>query len=128
MRFVALPKICDILRRYRSLTRCWAWKPCTSLARNLKEYTFFEYQANEALHLSEREREVFLHCLNEIQAELERGIDRLTRRLIVSNIEILLDHLLRFYERQFITREIANSDLLARFERLPVSLRMRSPK
>lgn len=90
----------------------------TSLARNLKEYTFFEYQANEALHLSEREREIFLHCLGEIQSELEHGIDRLTRRLIVSNIEILLDHLLRFYERQFITREITNSDLLSRFEQL----------
>ncbi|MBR1552052.1 MAG: AraC family transcriptional regulator [Muribaculaceae bacterium] len=90
----------------------------TSLVRHLKEYTFFEYQANEALHLSERERETFLHCLGEIQSELEHGIDRLTRRLVVSNIEILLDHLLRFYERQFITREITNSDLLTRFEKL----------
>ena len=90
----------------------------TSLARNLREYTFFEYQANEALHLSERERESFLHCLGEIQSELEHGIDRLTRRLVVSNIEILLDHLLRFYERQFITREVTNSDLLSRFEQL----------
>ena len=90
----------------------------TSLARNLKEYTFFDYQANEALHLSEREREVFLHCLGEIQTELNHDIDRLTRRLVVSNIEILLDHLLRFYERQFITREVVNSDLLMRFEKI----------
>ncbi len=90
----------------------------TALARNLKEYTFFEYQANEALHLSERERGIFLHCLHEIQTELEHNSDRLTRRLVVSNIEILLNHLLRFYERQFITREIPNSDLLVRFEQL----------
>ena len=62
--------------------------------------------------------EVFLHCLNEIRVELDHTIDRLTRRLIASNIEILLDHCLRFYERQFITRETVNADLLARFEQL----------
>ena len=90
----------------------------TTLGRTMKEYTFFDYRANEALHLSEREREVFLHCLNEIRAELNHTIDRLTRRLIASNIEILLDHCLRFYERQFITRETVNADLLARFEQL----------
>lgn len=90
----------------------------TSLARNMKEYSFFEYSANEALHLSERERETFMHYLHEIEAELDRSIDRLTRRLIASNVEILLDHCLRFYERQFITREFINSDLLSRFEKL----------
>ena len=90
----------------------------TSLARNMKEYSFFEYSANEALHLSERERETFMHYLHEIEAELDHSIDRLTRRLIASNVEILLDHCLRFYERQFITREFINSDLLTRFEQL----------
>ena len=90
----------------------------TSLAQHIKEYSFFEYQANEALHLSERERETFLHYLHEIEAELNHTIDRLTRRLIASNVEILLDHCLRFYERQFITREFINSDLLSRFEQL----------
>ena len=59
----------------------------TSLARNMKEYSFFEYSANEALHLSERERETFMHYLHEIEAELDHSIDRLTRRLIASNVE-----------------------------------------
>ena len=90
----------------------------TELGRRMKEYTFFSYNANEALHLSERERQVFMLCLENIKEELENHIDRFSRRLITSNIEILLDQLLRFYERQFITREFVNHDLLAKFEHL----------
>ena len=90
----------------------------TELAKRLKEYTFFSYQANEALHLSERERQVFLLCLGNIENELNNHVDRFSRRLITSNIEILLDQLLRFYERQFVTREFVNHDLLTKFEQL----------
>ena len=73
---------------------------------------------NEALHLSEKERGMFIVCLNEIQQELEHSIDRISKRLIATHIQLLLDYCLRFYERQFITREPINRDLLARFESL----------
>lgn len=90
----------------------------TPLHRMMSEYTFFSYESNEALHLSEREREVFLDCLHKIQDEMEQTVDRFSKRLIASNIGMLLDHCLRFYERQFITRHEANSDVITRFETL----------
>lgn len=90
----------------------------TSLGRHIKEYSFFSYEVHEALHLSERERAVFMDCLSKIQQEIEHSIDRLSKRLIAKNIELLLDYCLRFYERQFITRENVNNDILSRFEQL----------
>lgn len=90
----------------------------TSLARSMKEYTFFSYEVNEALHLSERERDIFVDCLDKIQHELEHTIDRHSKRLITIHIETLLDYCLRFYERQFITRTNVNQDIITRFERL----------
>ena len=90
----------------------------TNLGRNIKEYTFFSYEVNEALHLSERERATFIDCLQKIQEELLHPIDRLSRRLIANNIELLLNYCLRFYERQFITRQDTNRDILTRFEAL----------
>lgn len=90
----------------------------TSLGRSIKEYSYFSYEVNEALHLSEKERSLFIDCLGKIQQELEHSIDRLSKRLIATNIELLLDYCLRFYERQFITREPMNRDLLTRFESL----------
>lgn len=90
----------------------------TGLLRAMKDYTYFSYEANEALHLSEDERTVFMDCLHKIQAEIEGGIDRHTRRLLVANIEVLLDYLQRFYERQFDTRNRVNHDILSRFEDL----------
>ena len=90
----------------------------TSLGRSIKDYSYFSYEVNEALHLSERERALFIDCLGKIRQELEHSIDRLSKRLIATNIELLLDYCLRFYERQFITREPINRDLLTRFESL----------
>lgn len=90
----------------------------TSLGRSIKDYSYFSYEVNEALHLSERERALFIDCLEKIRQELEHSIDRLSKRLIATNIELLLDYCLRFYERQFITREPINRDLLTRFESL----------
>ena len=77
----------------------------TSLGRNMKDYSFFSYEVNEALHLSEQERGVIIDCLNNINEELNRGIDKHSKMLIVSNIELLLNYSIRFYDRQFITRE-----------------------
>lgn len=90
----------------------------TNLGRNIKEYSFFSYEVNEALHLSERERKVFLNCLDMIREEIGHSIDRMSKRLISNSIELLLNHCLRFYERQFITRQEANNDILTRFEAL----------
>ena len=90
----------------------------TSLGSHIKEYTYFSYEVNEALHLSLEERGIFVDCLNKISHELEHAIDRLSKRLIATNIELLLDYCLRFYERQFITRENVNTDILTRFEAL----------
>lgn len=90
----------------------------TSLGRNMFEYSFFSYDVNEALHLSESERRLFVDCLEKIKMELENKTDRLSKRLIATNIELLLDYCLRFYERQFVTREPVNRNILVRFETL----------
>lgn len=90
----------------------------TSLGQKIKKYTFFSYEANEALHLSEEERAIVLDCLNKIEMELRHAIDKHTKGLIATNIELLLDYCLRFYERQFVTREDMNHDTLARLEQL----------
>lgn len=90
----------------------------TPLNRMMKEYTFFSYESNEALHLSERERDVFMECIHKVQDEMEHSIDRFSKRLIASNIGLLLDYCLRFYERQFITRHEVNNDVITRFETL----------
>ena len=90
----------------------------TSLARKMKEYTFFSYEVNEALHMSERERQTIFNCFAEIQEELHHIIDKHSRGIITSNIEVLLNHCLRFYDRQFATREVINRDVLTRFEAL----------
>ncbi|WP_336525262.1 helix-turn-helix domain-containing protein, partial [Bacteroides acidifaciens] len=75
-------------------------------------------EANEALHLSEKERIVITNCLDIIHMELERPIDRHTQEIVTTNIELLLDYCLRFYERQFITRKPLNTSAIARFETL----------
>lgn len=90
----------------------------TMLGRNMKEYTYFSYEVNEALHLSETERSLVVDSLRKIRLELGHAIDRHSRRLVTTQIEVLLDYCLRFYERQFITRAHVNHDVLTRFERL----------
>lgn len=90
----------------------------TAFARKMKEYTFFSYEVNEALHMSDRERQTIFNCFGEIQEELAHNIDRHSRSIILSNIEVMLNHCLRFYDRQFATREAINSDVLTRFEAL----------
>ena len=90
----------------------------TALGRNIQDYTFFGYQSNEALHISDRERKIVLDCLSKIQYELEHAIDKHSKRLIVSNIETLLNYCIRFYDRQFITRENIHKGILERFEGL----------
>ncbi len=90
----------------------------TSLGHNIREYTFFSYESKEALHLSERERQIILDCLHKIDHELHQSIDKHSKKLIANNIELLLNYCLRFYDRQFITRKEVNKDILVKFEKL----------
>jgi AraC family transcriptional regulator, transcriptional activator of pobA len=90
----------------------------TSLSRQMNDYTFFSYSTNEALHLSERERQIILDCFAKIKFELEQGVDKHSKKLIVSNIELFLNYCIRFYDRQFITREHAIKGTLEKFETL----------
>lgn len=88
----------------------------TSLFKSLKDYNFFSYNANEALHLSERERQIVLDSFSKILLELELGVDKHSKKLIASNIELFLNYCERFYDRQFITRENVNKGILEKFE------------
>lgn len=90
----------------------------TSLARNINEYNFFSYNTNEALHLSERERQIVLDCFSKIKFELQQTIDKHSKKLIASNIELFLNYCERFYDRQFITRDNVNKGILEKFEEL----------
>ena len=87
----------------------------TALGRQISRYEFFGYASTEALHLSAQEVEVFRGVLTMIEQELHRAIDKHTRELIVSNIELLLNYCLRFYDRQFITREEINHSVVKKF-------------
>jgi AraC-like DNA-binding protein len=90
----------------------------TSLGKHIDDYSFFSYQSNEALHVSERERQLVLDCFSKIKYELEHAVDKHSKKLIASNIELLLNYCVRFYDRQFITRENVNRGILARFEKV----------
>jgi AraC family transcriptional activator of pobA len=90
----------------------------TSLNSRMHEYSLFGYQLNEALHLSKRETQIVLDCFGKIRYELEQSIDKHSRKLIVANIELFLDYCVRFYDRQFITRDTASKGVLERFEAL----------
>ena len=90
----------------------------SALGRNIGKYEFFSYFSSEALHLSVGEIEIFRGVLDMISQELHRSIDKHSRDLIVSNIELLLNYCLRFYDRQFVTREEMNHAVVRRFEQL----------
>jgi AraC family transcriptional activator of pobA len=90
----------------------------THLGKRIRDYSFFSYDVNEALHLSEKERGLVIDCFSKIEYELDNHLDKHSKGLIASNIELLLDYCVRFYDRQFITRDDVNKGILERFERL----------
>ena len=90
----------------------------TELGRKIQEYNFFSYSVTEALHLSAKERKMLLSLLEKIQYELEQNLDKHSRKLIVSNIELFLDYCMRFYDRQFLTRELENVGSMEKFDDL----------
>jgi AraC-like DNA-binding protein len=90
----------------------------TNLGKKIHEYSFFHYEVNEALHISEEEGTVIKDCVDMIAREYASAIDKHTQSVIVSNIELLLNYCNRFYDRQFYTRAKVNADVVQRFERL----------
>lgn len=90
----------------------------TSLKNHIKNYTFFSYSKEEALHLSQRETATVTCCLANIEEELHHSIDTHTATILSRHIELMLDYCTRFYERQFITRENKNKTVLEELETL----------
>ena len=90
----------------------------TSLAGRMKNYTFFSYSVNEALHISPDERDTIIGCLRLIDSEINRGNDRHSNMIIASAIELFLNYCSRFYARKFVTRKKVNKDVIMAFEDL----------
>ena len=90
----------------------------TDLGKKIHQYSFFNYEANEALHISEEEKLIIKDCVTKIEREYSQNIDKHSQGLIVSNIELLLNYCNRFYDRQFYTRAKVNSDVVQQFEKL----------
>lgn len=88
----------------------------TSLAKQIKNYEYFGYGVNEALFLSKKEEEMMLNMLQRIQTEYQSNIDKFSQKIVVSQLEVLLNYAERFYERQFITRNISNHKILGQLE------------
>jgi len=88
------------------------------LAKKIKEYGFFSYAANEALHLSDKEKTTILSIFRIIEDELNNRIDDFSQDVIISQVELVLNYSNRFYKRQFITRKAVNSNLLQKLEGL----------
>ena len=88
------------------------------LEKHIRDYSFFDYRVNEALHMTDEEHDILVSLFRQIRAELDKKPDALQHAIIVGYIELTLNFCLRFYNRQFITRKIENSDILVRFEHL----------
>lgn len=88
------------------------------LAKQIKDYGYFSYATNEALHLSEKEEKSIMHIIENVSKEINNNMDAYTQDLLVSNIELLLKYCDRFYNRQFLTRKKLNTYLLTRLENL----------
>ena len=90
----------------------------TPLAKKIKQYDFFGYSVNEALFVSEKEEVIIQNIIHNIQQEYHSNIDQFSQSIIISQVETLLNYAERFYKRQFITRKIANHQILDRLEKL----------
>ena len=90
----------------------------THLSNKINRYNFFSYAVKEALHISAKERRIVLSLLEKIQFELEQNLDKHSKQLLISNLELLLNYCLRFYDRQFITRELPHTTTIEKFNQL----------
>lgn len=87
-------------------------------ARKLTEYSFFGYDTNEALHISEVEKDILEDCVRNIQREIGTNLDKHSYNLILSNLELFFAYCMRFYDRQFLTRTKSSHDTVQKFDRL----------
>lgn len=90
----------------------------TTLNEKIKSYSFFHYEVSEALHLSDKERNILFECIQKIRIELQENIDTHSQQIIASNIELLLSYCLRFYGRQLITRSQTNKSIVSQIENI----------
>jgi len=90
----------------------------TALNHIMTDYRFFSYSVNEALHLSIKEKDMVVNMFNTIENELQQNLDKHSKTLVISHLQLLLNYSTRFYDRQFITREHVNKGILERFEDL----------
>lgn len=90
----------------------------SELGKTIEDYSFFSYDITEALHLSDDEKQSLNELIAKIEKEFQQNIDRHSQKLIISNIELLLDYCTRYYDRQFYTRTNLNKDVLAKFENM----------
>lgn len=90
----------------------------SNLSKNISNYSFFDYDTSEALHLSEKEKQILSETINKIEIELNQNIDAHSQTLIVSNLELLLNYCTRYYDRQFITRTNFNKDFVTKLENI----------
>jgi len=90
----------------------------SSLGENIDKYSFFSYEVNEALHLSAKEEKFVLELVKKIKDEYSQNIDKHSQQLIISNLELLLNYCLRYYDRQFYSRANQNIDIVSQFEKL----------
>ena len=90
----------------------------THLEKSIKNYSFFDYRVNEALHMTDEEHNILSSLMRQIQEELQNKHDRQQDSIIIGYIELVLNFCQRFYNRQFITRELENSDILMKFDNL----------
>jgi AraC-like DNA-binding protein len=88
----------------------------SELGRSIKDYSFFDYEINEALHISEKERQLLREFIDRIETELQQNIDKHSQELIIVNLESVLKYCSRYYDRQFYTRTNLNKDFIVRFE------------
>lgn len=93
----------------------------SNLSEKINKYSFFQYASNEALHVSEQEKNSLEDLLEKIVQEYSQMLDRHSQHLIVSNIELFLDYCLRFYDRQFFSRTNLNNDTISKFERFLIN-------
>lgn len=86
------------------------------LAKKIKQYGYFSYSSNEALHLSDKEKAIMLSVYQIMEQELNNGVDEFSQEVIIAQIELMLSYVNRFYKRQFITRKTVSSDILEKTE------------
>lgn len=90
----------------------------TPLSKNIKQYTFFDYRVHEALHMTDEEHDIFVSLMQQIRNELQKPHDELQNAILIAYIELVLNFCQRFYNRQFTTRKLENSDILIKFDNL----------